>query len=832
MELKALVTDVISTHSYINSSSLQVFLYTQIDNLFKQIAASIQISCHVDQLFVVVANAEQKKSLLEVISKRQGFTTFSFIGTLREWLVKILNQKDPFQGFKIHDSQSLTFAIYELFLQQDPSLNFRGLKDSALQDLYQVYVLASQLSNEFNELQELKPDFEDVNFKKLKLAVKSKYPNMLFMDEAFALCEPYFNQLIFAGFSQLPLAYVDMLKKSSAQIHLLAPSFAFLGDVISPKQRLKYLRDGKHKLDESFKFDEHPLIDTLDQETKYFFHKIANLDVHTIDDGIAQDSLVALEQIKNSLYYGYIEQKINLDDSVCFLRSSSALDACLKLINQLQIIYAQDQNVSNQDICIIGNEKLYGPILNALSTNFERSSLFSSEIKTDLLWIILESHILAEEFKQDQNFFIKQLHLVYELDTSEVRKKLWLIIINLLKEAQFIVSQDDLKGIVFLKTLKRIWLSSLVFDYSEDEVPFDLNMIDSSSSELLQECMELFDGYIKFIENINGLKNKTGTCFELLNGVLDCLNHSSFKPLICMSFYQYFYKIQTLQSLEDTKINLKIFVEVAAQFFVSHKHDAIKNEFIKIQNISDVARSYKYCIHLGEIESQKSNLWNWKKSNFRHYLTNLQNTHKRLIFIKHEDSLSNKSDVSNFEDQIKKLLNSYEPARCALNTYEICKIDKKMITELANLDLSNLPSHKMFTLEAKTLKSYFTDLGSFIKKELLHVKQDYDIMDLDVKMRHLVIWKRSQYRPLGNNQPKQDWLYGFSHKKQEDKYLRSDFATEDEKLSYIVVKPALINENMIVNGLTSADLDQKFIKNPEEVKKLILMLQLVNGTCE
>lgn len=824
------MTDVIINHSYIKTPCLQVFLYTNIDNLFKQVAVCIAESNHKNIIYVVVQESEQKAAVQQQVFNIQGYTSFSFVGTLRECLLEIIKTRLDNPLIKIHDQTSLSMAIYDLLIENDSAVSFVQLDDKIRDDLTSVYIAAKQLANELCDLFKIKPDLSDEKVIALRASIKKRYPEILFIDEAFVACSSFYNSMIFAGFYSLPELYIDYLEKSETRLFLIVPSIAFLGDIISSKQRLKALKNNHLMLDPIHEFEEHPLLESFQSHERAFYRILHEKNL-IIDEEI--ETIIAnstLEKIQKELKSGFFQGKINADESITFLEVGSVYEECMAFFQQMQIIQTKDPEVSLKDIIVLADEKIYGPLLSSIGQSLKHPILFSKCDKTDNIWHLITEILTTDYHYQDQNFFIKQVHAIFDLETDEGRKKSWGTLIRFLNKAQFIFPNKNLTGQDYLVELRNACLKTTFFQFYEEVGLFEDIIIENTEENLDATFLSQIDSYIKLLRELNSLKIKNAKPLNIFYELIECIQGSFLKPILQPSFFHKSCKV--IESLKDytSLVNIKILHEMITIYFRSDEAFSKYPTIKIIEEFLPFTKKYRYCFSLGRGSKRNEQALNWDLRKIQQpiMLNNIINISDSILIIRKNTGIGNGLDqTSLIEDNLIKLLACKKSHQQSLSICTFLKNNKKIFLDQGPLQGSSESSMEPIELDAKSYERFFVNTQDFINKDCLGITRTSEVLDLDVIERNLIIWKISRIENSTSLEISNNWLYTKSIKKNKERYLRSTLIKDEESLGNISVKPSLSKDPFILKGVTNSEIDDKFLSSPDKLEVLSQIVEWI-----
>lgn len=805
------MTDVIFTHSYTNTSCLQVFLYTDIDNLFKEAAFFLSKSSHQEPLFAIVASHKQKEALLSQLYHQNGFTSFFHIETLQDTLQILLQKYCGYKEAKIHDTLSLTLAIYELILKKDPAVSFLNISQEMRQDLSAVFTIASTLALEVASILEKFPESQDLKVLGIKKGIKALWPEILFLDEAFILCKSFYDKLLFIGFNFLPLFYIELLKETKAHAFFLVPSLAFLGDVLSPKQRLQKMRDTTQRVDNTLNFKEHPFLQKLSNTQKEFYRKLVDLaHVHISDDQKCEET--TLEKMQASLKSGIFEKKYPTDQSVQLFEVEGVYKTCLVFFSCLQELFQTHQELKYTDIAIITDQKMYAPILNAIGQSSGGAIKFGSDVQDDNLWGIIKTLLLEDEKKQ--NFFINFSYKLLDLFIANQVAEFKIVenLIEVLKTAHLGGVKSSLKGEEFLQGLKNSLLKASFFDLHENEIAYEGHFF-------TQETQNDIEPLILFIEKLESLvclsddlKNKHLSINDWCRQFQKIITSEVFESLSVFQLQTTFFEKAKPLFFYQGQLTLKSLFLI---FKDGHSYDYSKEGFITIYNSTSlISKSYKVLFYLGSVGHLK-NKNTYLADQFLEadiHMIGLNQVKDAIYIITEKEESSHNPKSSAFIDTFKKELLEIVPNYKLTIVQTISLISKPFVTEkmIENLDAS--ATKKVCKIDIQKYQKFLLDLDSFIKKEYLHIYKEDQILDKDIYDRHLFHWLLQKY--YCEKAPEMaDTFYKYSPHVKAESYLRSYLTKKDALTQFTILEPYKISLQegfeLELYGLSDEKLERK-----------------------
>lgn len=821
------MTDVIFPHSYTNTSCLQVFLYTNVDRLFKEAALALSEATHQEPLFAIVPGYEQKEALLNQYYKQNGFTNFVEIGTFPEIIKSILQKYHGYKNPQIHDLLSLTFAIYELILQKNEAVNFIEISAGLLEDLNAVFSLAKDIAEEFFQFLDVDPNPTDLKPLFLKQAIKKLYPDIFFLEEAFVLCKNFYDKFIFIGFNILPFIYINELTNTKAKVFFITPSLAFLGDILSPKQRLKNLRFKQQQIDHSFSFKEHPFLEILSHNQKAFYNKIAELE-HVYLDNHEYKQETTLKKIQADLRSGFFEKKQVCDDSFEFFETGGVYNQCLLVFSYLEKLFKEDQELKHNEISVVADPK-YGPILNAIGKTYAYPIVFSSVFEDEEIWDFIKFVFSAEEVSQNQNYFIQFCHklsdlfYLYKVPINESLK----VLLQLCRASHLAIATSNKSGLEFLKSLKQSFLKAIFFDLDENEIGYEINFLDLKESndvksvlELLEEVESLFLFNYQLKDkhlDIKGWFLEIKRLFE--NPIFSKLPLFPFQKKLMQNYkkYEFIYNVITIENFFSILGCLK-------------KEATFREEEIKIYNSSStITKSYRYIIYLSPlVEAKKGSDYFGSKNDWNHLnlLALNQALEKVLIIDDNYQSKPSQSPSNSFVDIVKNQIIELKNEGYNHNNIVI-EINKQKEFINENLISSlHIDDYSLFySLDIQDAMKFITETESFIKKRYLFIKEDNSLVDQDVFERNLLKWllRRKTRTFLDQNL---DAFYKFDPLTEKELFLRTSLSLNDNLTSFLITKPyeLELKKDLTINfyGLSDEKIENKLSS------KALQMLNFLN----
>jgi hypothetical protein len=807
------VTDVISTHSYIKTSCIQVFLYTNVDNLFKEAALALKESSHEDPLYVIVESHAQKEALLKQIYAQNGFTNFTSIDTLSNTLTCLLKKYSLKKEVKIHDRISLTLAIYELILKKDPATFCFNIDEALLSDLDSVFIVAKELASELFQILEIASDSDDEKACGLKQSIKILYPEILFQDEALKLCTPYFDKLVFVGFTYLPISYVHLLNKSRAKLYLLVPSLAFLGDVLSPKQRLKSLRQNAKRLDKSFNFEEHPLLENLSAQEKQFYNEIAQFDQVYPEDDLLIEPKTALEKIQYSLKTGFYEKQREIDSSIDYITANSPYKQSCVFIEKIQKLHTHDPDLINKQILIIGDRGLIGPVLNALGQNFEKRLGFGVCDKPNLVWNIIKDVVNQDSNSQTQNFFIAHLNQMLYFYEDSGSQNSCLNCLNFIKSSHKNNLAFSLHATAFLKAVKNSILRSDLFNYHDHEMVYEIPFLEADLRENLEETISFFDDYISLIAVLNSYKEKLLSIQEWALEISKLLKISVFKKNFMFDFNQLIFAIFKNSPSTHVKLSFRALNSLFASCFFDKKSEI--NNIISIEDLKySSSQQFDYVFVLGEeVFDEKHKMYFASKfSNFNKQLLILHQAKKGFIRI---SSFDVSKTVCDFDKHLLSILPIKETTYSFYKNYLVNQVEQKQFIhpEIIYSLAINRVNKSLLSVDIKHLERFLKNFEEATKKDFLKIRQ-YEVgLDASIFERNLLLWKLQSMLCKKQISTQMAFLDSFRElviSNEEKKFLRSLLVDIKDHLTGYEILPHLIIDNLCLVGETNTNIEAKF----------------------
>lgn len=739
------MTDVILANSYTNTSCAQVFLYTNINSLFQEAAKCQGTSCHSDKLYTVVSDTAQKEALSCAIYSQGGFTSFSFIGTLSDTLLEILRKTGLCQNPKIHDRTSLSFAIYDLLLQKDKSTDFLQLDDSLLQDKNNLFSLASELALELDELFDKIPDTNDNQALSLKEAIKKLYPEFLFMDEAFDRCHEYYDKLVFVGFTYIPTRYLTLLKQTSAKFYILVPSLAFLGDILSPKQKLKQLRDHKKQLDDSFVFQEHPLLENLSFLEKQFYHELSGFEQIYVDEDLDQEPQNALEKLQYSLKSGILENPIEADSTIEVFDAKSLYEECQLTVSCIQELFQQDPSLTQKDIAIIADRNQYPRILNALGVSLKDPVAFSSGDAKNPTWDFLEMILVTDDKEQDQNFFTRcVIHIVESFNILGSKANVdFTYVLQLIQQGHLAGLDPSLRGYKYLSELKASFLRSRFFELEKNHELYEPNFL-GEIDENPEDLVEAFDCLENLLEEISKIKTLYVSTPEWIKEVSKLICLPIFKSVPLFDIQRQLFVILADTISFKSKMGCHSFLQlIRHRFKQTFKHT---NECSVYDYSSVLAKRYKYLFFLGKASKANQNMnyfvKNLKLTSCRRSVLNNALSGVKIIF--QYGIEDNESILSLIKSVI--LTKQKETAKLGFQNLIIHKCSKKTFFSYEKIEGIEINLQQAnYSVDISNLIKFTKDQERFIKRAWLHVTDLKTNLEADIEQKSLLKWFFQNY---------------------------------------------------------------------------------------
>lgn len=814
------MTDVIINHSYIKTPCLQVFLYTSVDNLYKAAINILNESTHQKPQFVIVPSSDVKEALLSQMYAEKGHTSFSHMGTLPETLIYILKNYIGLRNPQIHDTISLTLAMYELILKKDECVSSLDLTESVLSDLDSVFVIAKELASQLIDILDVEPDCSNAKIISIKASIKKQMPEILFLDDAFSLCHEYYHSFALVGFYFLPHLFLEKLKQELAKIFLLVPSYAFLGDILSPRQRLKNLRDKNQKI-QLLTFKEHPFLERLSRQQKDFYSSLSDLESLYFDEEDVSGQ-TTLEKIQNSLKTGHFESKYVCDDSLLLIDADGIYAQSLQLIYQLQELSKQTPSLLQKDVAIVTDIKKYGPILNALGQSMREPIAFACGSCDEDVFDVIK--FLYNEQTQNQNYLIQLCQMIASISKNSEAPLYDKIctLLELLNQCHLSGINSQITGSDLIYELKKKLLKNTFFDSDENEIAFEANFLTHIGNDQLSEQLLLLDSVGQLINETQKLKYKLCSIQEWCIELFKILNSGLLSELKSFSHQKELIEKSIGFGFYTSEISIRSYFRICT--FTKSSQNTSKY-CIKTYGLNITPdKCYRFIFYLGVLPEANQNhqFFDYKFNDLDANILMLNQALNSLTVIaSFENDFSSKSPSALFIETLKKEL---------LEDDFLVKIPQLTACELADKtpfipkEYFSGPEENYLSsnhrIDIQKFKKFIHDVETFVKKEYLQIAKDEAILDQDVSSRQLFYWLLQKYY-ADHSVDIVDSFARLTPQEKKNLYLRSFFTKNDSLTNLRIAEPLQISiqedQSIDFYGLDDEKLESKINSRNDKV---------------
>jgi hypothetical protein len=809
----------------LKTSCLQVFLYTDIDRLTHEASLKLLSSNHNLPLYAIVANPHLKIAIQNQLSILQGHHGFIKIGVIEEILNGLLEKHFWNDGYKLHDKNTLTMGILELLKTKDPSLSFLNLNA----ENKNLFSLAKKLAQEILEVEEFSN-----NELLLIESLKKLMPKRLFIFEGLNLLIPFLNQMLWIGFSFLRKSYLEILEKSASLIFCLVPTKAYLGDILSPKERLKILKKYSKWGDEAIA-EEHLLLAEFTQDYQKFYKLLSNYLTHEeIEE--PKDPKTSLSLLQSSLQEGIDLREINYDGTICIQEAYSPYQECLQAISYLQKFKENHPETTQKDILFITSDKnLYAPLLQALITNLTQPFIIKQGSKSDPLWQVLEFFLVTPIPEMNQEFFIElglKLSFVNHAKFKPL-ENIWF------KAHQGLIEEnkDELKADSFVIKLKNAILRSSVFDLEEAEIAYESNFINSSKIDDLKSIIIVLDELITLIEKLKNIISQNYFFSEWIHKVLDLVEEPLLRDCCPLSWKKTFIELFADYKEANFKLEISEFCQLISPFLkILEKDQSSSLEIIHPKQIPH--QRYELIIYLGMNPEKNDDpihlLENINKQHESHYYPLWFKSAKKDIYYSYLQGYPDKSMIE-AHPWVESLKTYLQPLPKTSNTQLLSyypKPRREFYTEAINEVLESLLIlDQKFVLDFQAVEKFLKDPEAMIRKDLLIIKQRQEFSDIDLKERHLLIWKLQNQLCHRSLQGIDDFKE-LKSQENEAVFLRSSSTNQLDELSTLTIQGELdlfssAGFLVKIKGITKKSLESKFSKNRKKIENLIKLNSII-----
>ena len=810
----------------LKTSCLQVFLYTDIDRLTHEASLKLLSSNHDQPLYAIVANPHLKIAIQNHLSSLQGHHGFIRIGVIEDIINDLLEKHFCDTGCKLHDKNTLIMAILELLKTKDLSLSFLNLN----LENKNLFSLAQKLAQEILEVEEYSN-----NELLLIKSLKKLLPKRLFIFEALDFLIPFLNQMLWIGFPFLSKIYLEILEKSSSLIFCLVPTKAYLGDILSPKERLKILKKYAKWGDEAIA-EEHLLLAEFTQDYQKFYKLLPKYLTHEeIDE--SKDPTTNLSLLQNSLQEGIDLKELNYNGTICIQEAYSPYQECIQALFFLQNFKENHPETTQKDILFItSNKQLYSPLLQGLTTNLKHPVSVRQGSKSDPLWAILESFLVTPINEMKQDFFIELGLKLSCLNHAKFKhlEDIWF------KAHQGLIEEnkEELSADNFIIKFKNAILRSSVFDLEDSEIAYEYNFINSSKIDDLKSIMIVLDELITILEKVKNIKSQNYFISEWIFKVLNLVEESLLRDCCPLSWKKTFIELFADYKEANFKLEVSEFCQLISPFLkILEKDQSLSLEIIHPKQIPH--QKYELIIYLGMNPDKNDDpihlLDNINKRYETHYYPLWFKSAKKSTYYSFLKGYPDKSMVEahSWVEILKSYFQSLPdtPNIQALPYYP--KSKKEFYTEALN-DLVEpliIPNQE-FILEFQEVEKFIKDPEAFIRKDLLSIKQRQELSDIDLKERHLLLWKMQTQVSNRLLQGIDDFKQ-LKNQEKEAVFLRSSLTNHPDELSTITIHggldlPSSSGFFLKLEGITKKSLETKFSKNRKKIEILIKLKSIIN----
>jgi hypothetical protein len=803
-------------HSYLKQSCLQVFLYTDSEALIFDAASALKTVCHQEPYYVVVPHAQMARSLKDTLQTLQGCTGFIKIGGATEIVGSLVGPE-----LRVYDHTYLCLHVFDLLKKGDQGFEALLPKKGALVDV-DLFNLADALADELLDLidQGKREEVDQTVFETLR----SYYPQYLFIDEALAQLKVH-HKLMWVGFAPLPLGYLSAFQMPTTAF-CLAPSSIFLGDVLTPKARLKLLQKQSHL--KAVVGDEHPLLGSFTQRYRLFYNLCSDV-LNVIETSF--ENSCALHKIQRSMYEGLSIEPVHQDDTIIIHQASTPYQEVMQALSFLQQMKLKEPLLSQKDILILCHDSAtYEPLLNALGQSLKEPVSFSKGSKAHPLWQLIDKLCLSQTW--DQDFFIEFVTRLSHLNKNSSCYSVFKELETLICEAH-----RGVLGPFSLSVLKGAVLRASIFDLDQGEIPYESNFINSSNFDDLEALVTKLDEMIQFVEVVNKIKTQRLSIRDWLIDLSKVFEHPFIKQVCPFEFYKILIKLHTkfLDSLVE--IDLACFMQLASAYF-SLKED-ICGGCIEIMNIKQIPhRSYKVIVMLG------MNPQSPKKSHqflspspplcdlFYYPLWTLQA--QSALFMSYLEGYPDLSVVEShaWVQAMQSMLHTQRYTPC-LDFLSFTPKSKEEFFPSEESLKALVSLQKSYQFDLAHIKSFLKDPQEFVKKHYLHIKDSSQLLNRDLSERQLLLYLLQQQINLGADH--QVFLDDFKELVSEEKqefYLRSSLVEKQDLLTSIKTLSPLELEydnqlHLQLTGLCDPVLEAKVKKQLKKLEFLCLIQEVL-----
>lgn len=831
-----MVNSVLS-HSYLKPSCLQVFLYTCIDKLIDEASDVLIRSTHDDMVYAIVPSYDLKRSLEKVLLEKKGACGFTAIGTDEEIIQTLLDKKFGFHSYQIYTQRLLQLSLYSLLVKNPDSEFLLKLKSSA-KDKTRLFDLAYDLAQDILDFFQSSYKAIDPQISDMLDQLKAAFPARVFVDQALDLVKEKLDHTLWIGFDTLSSKKIDLLKQTSAIIFNLVPSFAYLGDVLTPKQRLKLLKGYSGKREQVVE-KEHPLLSGFSKDYNDYYHLIidyCHVDILDLESQAEDSSLIRLQK---SLQEGIIEEIGKSDETIQITSEINPYKECQALISYLQAIFELNPRISTKDILVLtDNHKLYGPILNSMGASLSSSICFQYEESYDPLFALFEFLFLENIKNLGQNELSRCLLLMMKIVENSSHFKVLNEMNWLVQNMSFgLFYNQGLKaqnGVDLLKRLKNVFLKSAVFDYDTHEIPYELNFLDIQKIEDFDDLYKVLNDFIIMIESVSLVCEQEK---QIKDWVIFCLE--LFEKLEVFIKIPFFIRKALIHSLSefdfiDEDLTMQSFYQLIKQLIPRKINSFHGIELKSPRDFPD--KKYEVVALLGQNNKSVSSsgliLSNIPKSKKDHFDSLWFNQSSKFIYYSYLQNYSENflSDPSKWIKSLTETLHLIKLSTC----YKHVSMGSSQVQDFLHdsqdaVFIPNLENQNAVYLEADYLNRYIKDPEGVIKKTALKVKSQEHVLDVEVASLNLLSWKFANYlhpnHDLASLANLKNLYKATTLIEKSADLFRTRFVKDDDELTNMKIKEALqilTNEGVQLQITGKINLSQE-----QKIEKFLLRKTLI-----
>jgi len=806
-------------HTLQNGSCLQVFLYTDINCLIQDALEIFSQITAADPKIVIVPSASMRQKLEELLCQKEGASGFIQIGTLQQILSSRLLQKAS-----VYDEISLTLALVELMNERHVSgfpFMAPGLKEDeeAFRQIWASKVATELLALESKEALTRCPEAPFLREELLK-----RYPSFKLPYEAFDLIEADFDQMIWIGFEEMSVEILKKLKPKKAQIFSLVPSAVFLGDILTPKQRLKELLKQPRLLELSI---EHPILARFTKALSPFYQALIDLEVdYTVIPGELREPVSSLEVLQAGLIEGLFPQKLKPDDSLTIGSFASPYQECQWVINELQRLYQQDPMLNMERIAFVSSmPELYASILNGIGQTLPQRLGFTHASTRGPLREWLSALFFPSMSRREGGYFSEWILRGFQFLSTDQGD--YQALYHLVSRAHF-YTLGPWEGSTYLKKLKQQFLKCWFFDLELHERPFEEGLCEPAvDEEELERVLTGLNPLIDLLELVEHFETLTLSWGQWIEKFRDFVQ-SPFMDLIGLQSLlgQWLHRLFPYRHFKAL-LRVTEFLERALPLFQEKQKEVNQ---IKVRSLSmRTDEKIDFCFFVGlqqasEIEGSslffEPTLLPKDKKRLSWPLW-IQRVKKRLYLSYHEGFLNKYEEgVHLWVESLQGCLRDHTSLPCLLNQSVAPKIKKSFLDGFSVE--SEVCSSELYRVDIRDVRRFLKDEESFIKSHFLKVVRPKAKLDAALFDFSLLQWKHQ-----AKGQKASDGLFSFAKPFQEEAealFFRSPLAPTQELRDDVLIEPplkvALEDRALELIGLSSREFENKCLKKKEALGKL------------